>query len=65
MKRAGLSALGLVLVACGPRARPAVTVMELDAGWRFHGAVDTTWIEDKADLPARLHRGRPGDAAHR
>jgi beta-mannosidase len=42
-----------VAAACGPRPRPAVTVLRLDQGWRFHGTSDTTWLA--AQVPGTVH----------
>ncbi|HSG09829.1 MAG TPA: glycoside hydrolase family 2 protein [Longimicrobiales bacterium] len=53
MRWGGAAALVLATAACGPRARPAVTVVELDDGWRFHGTSDTTWLP--ARVPGTVH----------
>ncbi|HKJ02536.1 MAG TPA: hypothetical protein VJ997_08780, partial [Longimicrobiales bacterium] len=53
MRPTAAVALVVAAAACGPRPRPAVTVVELDQGWRFHGTSDTTWLP--ARVPGTVH----------
>ena len=45
--------VGCALAACGPRPRPAETVLPLDDGWQFHGETDSTWLP--ATVPGTVH----------